>query len=156
YYAPSSAAAHNTLGTLLLALGRSAEARQAFTRAIELGADRGNALNNLCYVSFLEGELSQAMNECRAALVASPGLVAARNNLALIYAASQREDLALDALRSAGDGAAASYNLGMILFAQGQYTAASKAFDAASRQRPSWSTARARARRSRVLAAEAD
>jgi len=156
YFAPSLPAAHNTLATMLLAVGRRADARPAFEQALILDPGASYLLSNLCYLSLLDGAIGRARDECRAAVAADPEFVPARNNLALVYAASQQEELAIQEFQAAGDAAAASYNLGMVLLAEGRYGAASRSFDAASRQRPSWSTARAHARRARALAAQAE
>jgi Flp pilus assembly protein TadD len=156
HFAPSLPAAHNTLGRVLLTLGRHDQARQAFERTLALDPDAAYAFNNLCYLSLLEGATTQATSYCQTALSLKPDFPAARNNLALVYAASQREDLALRELEIAGDAAAASYNLGLIRQAEGNYATAAQAFDDASRRRPAWSTARMKAHRARRLAAQAD
>lgn len=154
HFAPSLPAAHNTLGRVLLALGRYGEARQAFERTLAL--DPGAyAFNNLCYLSLLEGDLKQATAQCEAALEADPHFVAARNNLALAYAMSERDDVALREFTATGDPAAAAYNIGLIRQAEGDYDAAAKAFDEASRKRPTWAAARIKARQTHKLAAEA-
>lgn len=88
YYASSSASSHNTLGTVLAALGRRGEARREYGRAVELDPLAAYAHNNLCYLSFLEGDASSAMIECRAALAIDPALTAARETLASL----QRRD----------------------------------------------------------------
>jgi tetratricopeptide (TPR) repeat protein len=80
YYAPSWPAAHNTVGTLLTALGRTAEARKAYERALALDPDAAYVLSNLCYVSVLDGLPDEALAECRAALALDPDLRAARAN----------------------------------------------------------------------------
>lgn len=82
YYAPSSASAHNTLGTLLAALGHDGEARREYERAVQLDPRAAYALNNLCYLSFLKGDASRALAECQAALAVDPTLTAARQTLA--------------------------------------------------------------------------
>jgi Flp pilus assembly protein TadD len=153
YYAPLSAAAHNTLGTILAALGRGAEARAAYQRALELDRRAAYALSNLCYLSFLEADFPRAQTECRSALDLDPTLTAARNNLALVYAASSREDLARQEFLAAGDTAAGLYNIGIVHLAKKRYSSASKAFEAAHRQRPSWTEAWTRARSARLQAA---
>jgi len=84
YYAPASASAHNTLGTLLTAIGHLREARRAYERAVQLEPRAAYALNNLCYLSYLEGDVSRASGECRAALEVDPELIAARDTLASI------------------------------------------------------------------------
>lgn len=154
-FAPAWPVAHNTLGTILAAMGRTVDARREYTRVLTLDPRAAYALNNICYLSFLEGEIPRAIDECRAALEVDPGLTAARNNLALAYAADQRDDLALREFQAAGDPAAAAYNIGIVHMAEGRYAVASKAFDDASRDRPSWRAARARAQNTRVLAAKA-
>src|SRR5207237_2028678 len=50
YYAPASASAHNTLGTLLAMLGQRVEARGEYDRALALDPGASYALNNLCYL----------------------------------------------------------------------------------------------------------
>jgi tetratricopeptide (TPR) repeat protein len=82
YYAPASASAHNTLGTLLAAIGHVGEARRAYQRAVQIEPRAAYALNNLCYLSYLEGELSRARAECQAALEVDPEMIAARHTLA--------------------------------------------------------------------------
>ena len=153
YYAPTSPTAHNTLGTILAALGRGPDARRAYERALAIEPRADYALNNLCYLSVLEGKARQAVDECQAALAIDPSLSAARNNLALAFAAGGQDQLAQREFRAAGDSAAASYNFGLVLLAQGNYATASHAFDAASRARPGWHAAHARARQTRQLAA---
>jgi Tfp pilus assembly protein PilF len=155
HHASSSATAHNTLGTILMALGHGKDARRSFQRAVALDGAAAYAFNNLCYLSFLEGAAAQAFAECRTALAVDPDMIAARNNLALLYAAARRNDLAHREFLAAGDPVAAAYNLGLVHLAARQYGAAAHAFDTASRQRPSWAAPRQRARFSRALAAKA-
>ena len=82
YYAPSSASAHNTWGTLLAAVGHHGDARREYERAVQLDPRAAYALNNLCYLSFVEGDAPTALAECRAALSVDPALAAARGTLA--------------------------------------------------------------------------
>jgi len=152
-YAPSWAPAHNTLGTLLLALGRQPEARRAYERALALDPKAAYALNNLCYLSFLQGEFTKAASECQAALTIDPGLTAARNNLALLDAAGGRDDLARREFLAAGSAAAAFYNMGIVQLAGRQYASATQAFEAARDERPTWAAARERASQARRLSA---
>lgn len=81
YYAPSSASAHNTLGTVLAAIGHRGEARSEYERAIQLDPRAAYAMSNLCYLSFLEGDAPKAVTECQAALAVDPALAAARSTL---------------------------------------------------------------------------
>jgi len=67
YLEPRSAGAHNTLGTLLYRLGRPADARVNFARALELDATAWYALANICHVDMAAGATRAAIDECRAA-----------------------------------------------------------------------------------------
>jgi tetratricopeptide (TPR) repeat protein len=151
YYAPSSASAHNTLATLLTALGRWAEARPEYQRAVALEPGAAYALNNLCYLSFLEGDSARAVDECRAALAIDPEFTDARNNLALAQLAAGRADLARAILVETPDQATAFYNSGIAAMAANDYPAAIEAFDAARRAKPNWGAAVERARQARRL-----
>ncbi len=155
YYAPSSATAQNTLGTVLAAMGRGADARRAYERALVLDPRAAYVLNNLCYLSFLEGEIAAAVTECRAALDVDPGLAPARNNLALAYAADRRDDLSRREFLAASNAAAGWYNIGIVDLAEKRYAHASSAFAVAQLQRPSWAAAGERARKARILALQA-
>lgn len=152
YYAPTWAPAHNTLGTILAALGRAEEARRAYEHARALDPGAAYIRSNLCYLSFLEGRIDQAIAECRAAVEADPGLRPARNNLALAYAAAGRDDLAQREFLAAGT-AAGLYNIGIVHLAEHRYVRASQAFAAAQHERPLWAAARKRASQTRALAA---
>ena len=151
HYAPSSPGVHNTLGTLLAALGQRTEARRAYEQAVALDAGAAYALNNLCYLSFLDGELLKAAGECRAALTIDPALTAARNNLALADAAEGRDDSARRGFLAAGGAAAAFYNMGIVQLAGRNYANAAKEFEAARDERPNWAAPRDRARQARRL-----
>jgi Flp pilus assembly protein TadD len=153
HHAPERASAHNTLGTILTRLGRLSEARRAYERARTLDPRAAHIVNNLCYLSFLDGRPTDAIDACRRALDLDPGLTAARNNLALAYAAARQGDLAQREFFAAGDAAAALYNVGMIRLAEKQYAEASEAFEAARRHRPFWTAARDRALEARALTA---
>lgn len=152
YYAPRSAAVHNTLGTLLDAVGQRAEARREFERAIALDPGATFAWTNLCYQSFQAGELDAAMVSCRRALALDPAFAPAHNNLALVFAATGNAPLAAAELAAAGDEAAREYNVGIVFSARRQYADAARAFDRAGRLRPGWSIAAERARQAHRLA----
>jgi Flp pilus assembly protein TadD len=151
FHAPQSASVQNTLGTILQALGRRDEARRAYERAVALEANATYALNNLCYLSFLEGQMDLAVSQCQRAVALEPQLKSARYNLALAYAGAGEMDLARAALSAGGDDAEASFNLGILHMAQRDYRSAAAAFDAASRARPTLNVARERALQARVL-----
>ena len=145
YFAPASAAVHNTFGTVMQALGRHEDARAAYELASWLDAEASYAFNNLCYLSFLDGRTERAIVACRRALALDPTLTAARNNLALAYAASGRMDLAQTEFIDANDAGRGLYNVGITHLASGNYSAAVAAFDAASRANPLLAIARERA-----------
>ena len=67
YLEPRSSVAHNTLGTLLYRLGKPADARVSFSRALELDATAWYALANLCHVDMAAGKTLAAIDECRLA-----------------------------------------------------------------------------------------
>ena len=128
------------------ALGRYAEARSAYELASWLDRDAAYPLNNLCYLSFLTGRADDAISSCQAALRLDPSFAAARNNLALAYAASGRMDLARAQFFDTEDRASALYNSGIAYLASGQDSEALAAFDAASKARPTFNISRDRAR----------
>jgi Tfp pilus assembly protein PilF len=67
YFAPSSAVAHNTLGTMLAALGNPGAARHEFERALVLDPHASFALSNLCLVAKLAGPGESMPAACSAA-----------------------------------------------------------------------------------------
>jgi tetratricopeptide (TPR) repeat protein len=145
FYAPESAAARNTYGTLMQALGRYREARMAYDLAASLDPRAAYAVNNLCYLAFLEGRTDAAIQRCTAALTLDPSLTAARNNLALAFAAAGQLELARAQFLDAGDRASGLYNMGIVYLATGDKTRALAAFDEASRARVTFALARERA-----------
>jgi Flp pilus assembly protein TadD len=152
YYAPSSAAAHNTLGTVLQALGRHGEARKEYERAVALDPSAAYALNNLCYTWMLQHQPAKAVAACKAAIQLEPGLRSARNNLGLAYAAAGNMEAARAAFEAAGDRAAAEYNVGIVQLARHHYADAVTAFATAQQIRPNWRIAAARTRQAQTLA----
>lgn len=151
--APRSASAHNTLGTVLQALGYHRDARMAFDRALRLDSAAVFALNNLCYLSLQERDGARAQQDCERALAIEPAMAAARNNLALAYAIqgdiAQAERRFLDS----PDPAEGQYNVGILRMSLRQYPEAAQAFDLAAATRPSlWEAAR-RAAQARAAAA---
>jgi tetratricopeptide (TPR) repeat protein len=151
FFAPDSPVVHNTLGTVLQTLGRRAEARAAYEKALSLDADAAYALTNLCYGWALEGEADKAVNACRDALRLRPDLQAARNNLALAYELNGNSEAAIDVLTQSGDAARAEYNAGILHLAARRYPEALKAFDKAIALRGRFPTAELMARQARKL-----
>jgi len=81
YFGSNVAAYRNTLGTLLVSLGRFAEAREAFAAALAHEPNAAWALNNLCFVDMQEGRLADARSHCEAAVARAPEFRVARQNL---------------------------------------------------------------------------
>jgi len=152
YYAAASPVAHNTLGTILSALGRRAEARTEFERALQLDPTAAYALNNLCYTWTLDGQVRAAVTACQRALAIQPDLEFARNNLGLAYAVGGNLEDSERAFASGGEQARAHYNMGIVYLARRQHAEAVKAFEAAQRARPEFAAAAAMARQAWQLA----
>jgi tetratricopeptide (TPR) repeat protein len=91
FYAPQSASAHNTYGMMLAVLGHGDEARHEYTRAVQLDANAAYAWNNLCALSFHDGDRALAREQCGRALSIDPALTAARDTLASIVRRDSRE-----------------------------------------------------------------
>jgi len=149
YYAPGSAAARNTLGTLFQAMGRRAEARTQYELAARLDPVAGYAHNNLCYGWILDGDAARAVQACRRALSLDPESPMAHNNAGLAYALAGDMTAARESFAHAGR-AAAAYNSGVVNLATRQWDEASKNFldalaadpglrSAAMRARQAWS-----------------
>ncbi len=64
FYAPTSPAPQNTLGTLLLKLGLYADARAAFERALALAPDAPYVRANLCHLSLLQSSQDVPAEGC--------------------------------------------------------------------------------------------
>ena len=149
-FAPKSASARNTLGTVLDALGRFEEARAAYLEASALDPAAAWALNNLCYLDFRLGRFAEARQHCDAAIRASPGLTVAHNNLGLTLAASGDLDSATTAFLAGGDEATAQFNLGIVHLANERFADAAAAFERAIKARPSFTVAKSRAHDARM------
>jgi len=149
YFAPDSPAVHNTLGTVLQALGRRAEARVEFEKALALDPGAAYALTNLCYGWALEGAADKAADACRQALGLKPDMEVARNNLALAYAVNGDSSAAFDVLAESGDAARAAYNTGILHLAARRYPEALKSFEKALALRPPFAAAELMARQTR-------
>jgi len=151
YYAPKSAAARNTLGTLFQAMGRRSEARIQYETAARLDPLAAYAHNNLCYGWILEGDADRAVQACRRALSLDPSSPVAHNNAGLAYALSGDLPAARAAFAQAGSRAAAAFNSGMVNLAAGQWDHASKDFLDALAADPSLRSAAVRARQAQSM-----
>jgi len=153
YYAPSSAAARNTLGTVFQAMGRRADAARQYEMVLTLDPNAAYAFSNLCYTRMLAGNARTAIEACEEALVLEPDLTTAQNNLGLAYAAAGDLRAAGRAFDATGDRAAALFNAGMVNLARGRYADAVSAFAAAQVARPTMRIAAARQRQAELAVA---
>jgi Flp pilus assembly protein TadD len=156
YYAPSAPVVHNTLGTLLQALRRGADARARFEQALRLDPTAAYAFNNLCYSWILDGRTSEAIDACERALALQPDLATVRNNLGLAYAANGDLEQAERAFASLGRRGSTEYNVGIVRLARRQYPDAVRAFEAAQTLRPGFTAAAVMARQARAYATGRD
>jgi len=152
--APKSPSVHNTLGTLLFALGNPEDARTQFDQALALDPSAAYALNNLCYVAFMLGDAGPAAARCTEALALNPASATTRNNLGLIYAAEGRNADAEREFTKAGGGSSADYNMGIVHMARREYKDAIAPFEAACNVTPPVAGACAWAKEARKLAAK--
>ena len=112
-----SSSAHNTLGTVLDALGRTDEARtdvpRGRTRSIPAA---GWALSNLCYLEFEAGHFDEARRQCEAALRRIAGARRPRTTISRSRTPRSGDLVAArEAFLVGGDSAAACYNIGIVL-----------------------------------------
>ena len=155
FLAPRSASAHNTLGTMLQAVGHHQAARSEYLDVVNLDASAGYAWSNLCFLSLREGDHERAIEECKIAVQTSPALAAARNNMALSYATAGKLAEAREELYAIADPAEAAFNLGMLYLAAGDYQLAEEAFSLAVNLRPRFAAAETRRRQSARLSGPA-
>jgi Flp pilus assembly protein TadD len=101
--------------------------------------------SNLCFLALSEGRFVEAEAMCQAALRQAPTLVAARNNLALVYAATGRMDAARASFAAAGGEATADYNMGILHLGAGNLSAAASAFKRSIVENPGFTAAKQRA-----------
>jgi tetratricopeptide (TPR) repeat protein len=145
YYAPRSAAARNTLGTLFQAMGRRADARTQYEITARLDPVAGYAHNNLCYGWILEGDATRAVQACRRALSLDPESPTAHNNAGLAYALAGDMTASRESFAHAGR-AAAAFNNGIVNLAARKWDDASIDFLDALAADPRQRSAATRAR----------
>jgi tetratricopeptide (TPR) repeat protein len=150
-YAPRSASAANTIGTIYQALGQLDDAKRWYWRAVTLDAAAWYARNNLCYAQILLRE-PDALPMCRRVVAEKPDSAIARNNLALAHAASGDLDAARQWFRRATDTATADYNYGIVMMSKHAYHEAERAFQSALLADPKSTLAARRARQARIAA----
>ena len=106
---PGDAAAHSTLGGVLLAKGRNADARAEFETALKSDGQNFQALFNLAMIELDAGEVTPAFNHLRSAEQINPDDADVHHALAEIY--SKRGQSA-DALREQKAAVAAANTKG--------------------------------------------
>jgi len=116
-------------------------AREQYELALQLDPTASYALNNLCYGWILDGNAPKAARACEQALSLNPELIAARNNLGILYAAGGDFEGARSAFGRSGDRAVVSYNLGIMHLARREYREAADSFADAQQARPTRQTA---------------
>ena len=150
YYAPSSPVVHNTLGTLLRAVGWERAARDAFLRALRLDPRASYAASNLCYLEAL-ARTDAALPICQAAVGLDPQSGTAWNNLALASASHGLWGAAEHQFRMSSGPAGLRYNMGVVYLADGRYQRALESFEAAQALRPGRAVDRQRVEQARAL-----
>jgi Flp pilus assembly protein TadD len=155
YYAPSAPGPLNTLGTLLLSLGQTSEARRAFDLALSRDHSAVYALNNLCFATVLAGDATNAVPVCERAREAQPVAGITRTNLALAHVLAGDLPSALRLMTAPGHSELARVDLADALMAVRQYPAAAALYEQAASDLPGFAPAASRARAARRLAAAA-
>lgn len=136
---PRVPAFHNNLGEALRALGRQAEAQDAYDRALALDANFLEAIVNRAVLAGQRGEYETAEAELRRALALAPGAAEIHNNLAVVLRARDDRPGAEAAWRKAlalkPDYLDAQLNLGASLLARRESEALAL-FESARRTAP--------------------
>ena len=147
YWAPASAAAQNTLGSVLLKLGVAGAARDRFETAHQLAPAAAYPLTNLCYLELQQGNVAAAIPLCsEAAALDVDDLAEVRNNLALSLALHGDLDASLVAFERGASPAVAAYNHGILLLAARQFGRARDAFARSRNADPAFAPALLRLR----------
>ena len=139
---PDYAEAHDNLGSILSAEGRTEEAIAEYEVALHLKPDLAEAHNNLgSALEKLPDRLHEAIAEYEAALRLKPDLVEAHNNLGSAWekVPGRLNDAIAHyeaALRLKPDGAEMHYNLGNALIAAGRTREAISEYETALRLKP--------------------
>jgi Tfp pilus assembly protein PilF len=142
---PGSASAHNTLGTMFVAMGQLEHAREAFEQAVALDGEAAFAFNNLCYVWLQKGSSRTAKGNCERAIDLDPSMMAARNNLALAYVMEGNVTAAERRLMENPDAVMGQFSVGILRLSLGEYASAADVLDRVASARPSSVEARRRA-----------
>ncbi len=142
---PSNVAAHADLGTALMEMGRRAQARAEFGRALALRSDLPEVHNNLGQLLRDEGNLEGAVAAFERALALEPNHTQFRVNLGDVYRMLGKLELAEQelalAVRLGPDSARARNNYGAVLILMDRLDQALAQFEAVVRLDPSYAFA---------------
>ena len=143
--APNCLMAHNNLGAILEAKGKTDEAIVHFRKTLEINPDFAEAWNNLGNASSHIGQINDAMTDYQKALSISPNYAEAHNNLGTILATTGHLDEAIAHYRKALEikpiFAEAWNNLGDALLQVGQADEAMLNFKRALEYNPEYAEA---------------
>jgi tetratricopeptide (TPR) repeat protein len=132
--------AHNDLGYVLAAQGRTAEAIEHFQKALEICPDCAEADNNLGTIFLNRGRLDEAAEYYHRALDIYPSFAEAHNNMGILLAKQGRTSEAIKQYQKAieldPDRAEMYNNLGKLLVTQGRITEAIEQFQKALEIKP--------------------
>jgi tetratricopeptide (TPR) repeat protein len=127
--------AHNNLGYVPAAQGRTAEAVEHYQKALEIYPDYAEADNNLGTVFLNQGRLDEAAKYYHRALKIYPGFAEAHNNLGILLTKEGQTAEAIEQYRKAielnPDRAEFYNNLGNLLATQGRTDEAIEQFQKA-------------------------
>jgi len=141
---PSAITFYN-LGTLYMKRGKTAEARAAFERALQLKGDYADANNSLGVLMAQNGDVARAIQGFRAALAAKPQFPDAMNNLGYALFQSgdpaQARELYEKALALQPEFPEALNNLGIFYGTQRDLDRAQEYFQQAVNQRSTYGEA---------------
>ena len=125
---PQVSAAHNTLATRYLQVGRVADAQAQLEDAVRLDPRNAEAHSNLGTVLQAQGRLAEGMQRLRTAVSLKPKDDSVRFNLGAGLLAAGQPDAAMREFRAAialnPENASAHFNLGVILGPRNQLDAA--------------------------------
>jgi tetratricopeptide (TPR) repeat protein len=139
YYAPWSATANNTLGTILQALGDKRAAAATYEYVLLLDPGAAYAANNLCYMALQAGETARGIRRCEQAVALDPSLTTAWVNLAAISGGAPQGGE--PGVRLTADAAGRAYAAGVGYAHDEQFGAAEAAFGVACGLNPSFTQA---------------
>ncbi len=131
FWAPQSASAQSTLGTVLLRLGRLDAAAARFGDARRLQPTAAYPVNNLCYLELRRARPADAVALCSQAAALDPGSRVIRNNLAVAFALAGNLDAAFGVFEPEGSSATGAYNQGLLWLAAQRPDLARDAFSRA-------------------------